>query len=126
MKLPKKAHYGVMLVLYTNKNKRTTIEKAARDLKLSKHLLEQVARQLRVHGILKSYKGPNGGYEVIGEPEVGTVLNILKSDSLISAFEFRDYVKGTEEQGIFARFIVDMESAWEPLFKKKVTELKSL
>jgi DNA-binding IscR family transcriptional regulator len=74
MKLNKEAQYALLLAFYLVRSGRTTIESVSDSLGLSYTFLQRIANKMRKYGVLTSTKGPNGGYELNGEPTVRDVL----------------------------------------------------
>jgi Rrf2 family protein len=86
MKLGMKAQYGVLFVLFLHQqgpDTTTRTYEAARTLDLSTAFLEQVARQLRLAGIIRSVRGPGGGYQLIGMPTIGQVLEAVGVEPIL-------------------------------------------
>jgi len=73
----KKVQYGMLLTLYLSRAGRSKADAIAGTLGLSRSFLDQVARKLRQAGVIKSAKGPGGGYELVGEPTVKDVFRAL-------------------------------------------------
>lgn len=80
MKVSKKARYGlralVDLAVHIQECPVPLVEIAKRQ-EMSLNYLEQVFHSLRRAGIVKSMKGPKGGYSLEKEPELITVEEIL-------------------------------------------------
>jgi hypothetical protein len=74
MKLNKKQHNGLLLVLYIARAGRCTLTEASEQLGLTEPFLRQIANTLRFSGIIHAVRGPGGGYELVGEPTIGQVL----------------------------------------------------
>lgn len=87
MKLGKKAQYAILLVLYLARTGRARTVDAAESLSLSSHFLEQVARKLRQAGIIKSVRGPGGGYELLINPSVGQILESVSVQPVLTPSE---------------------------------------
>jgi DNA-binding IscR family transcriptional regulator len=68
---------AMLLVLYGSRSGRFTLSDVAVEFGLSKPFLEQVARRLRIAGIMKSFQGAAGGYEVVGSPTGMEVLEAM-------------------------------------------------
>ena len=62
MKTTKTVEYGILLLRSLNTAKATTLATVTAKHNISLHFMEQVARKLRVAGIIKSLRGPGGGY----------------------------------------------------------------
>jgi Rrf2 family protein len=54
-------------------------ETLSNQLSIPKSFLAKILQSLAKHGILKSYKGVNGGFALIQKPEEITMLNIMSS-----------------------------------------------
>lgn len=64
MRVNKDVEYGLLLGFYLARAGRGTLETVALNLGLSVAFLGQVARKLRQAGVIKSVRGPGGGYEL--------------------------------------------------------------
>jgi DNA-binding IscR family transcriptional regulator len=82
MKLSKKVQYALLFVLHLDCVTRARTSSAAAALGLSVNFLEQVARKLRIAGLVKSVRGPGGGYELVGNVTIAQVLAAMN----VSAF----------------------------------------
>ena len=71
MKLSSRADYAAkaMLELSINPNRPVTLAYLARLQDISISYLEQIFAQLRKHGLVKSVRGPGGGYVLAGSPD---------------------------------------------------------
>lgn len=74
MKLNKAYQNAILLTLYADRAGRCTLSQVSETQGVSLHFLEQIARKLRKAGVLQSFRGPGGGYEVDGNP---TVLDVI-------------------------------------------------
>lgn len=97
MKINKKMQYGILLCLYLDRSGRTTMDNAAENLGVSKAFLDQIARNLRLSGLVKSTRGPGGGYELAGDPCVHEVFEALDPIRLISTKQATKYKYGPPE-----------------------------
>lgn len=84
MKISKHLEYGFLFTLYVCRAGRATTEVAAQTLNLSHQMLQQIARRLKVAGVMKSIRGPGGGYEVVGEPTVLDLFNALQPVKVVA------------------------------------------
>lgn len=86
MKLTKKVQYGLLLTTYLTRTGFSNLKDAASNLGLSVTFLEQVARQLRLSGIISVKRGPGGGYELNRDLDVtvGDVVRALGSTAFLS------------------------------------------
>lgn len=126
MRLNKKLQYGFLLALYLNRSGRATIENAAINLRLSRSFLEQVARTLRIKGILASSRGSSGGYTLIGDPTVQTIFQALSPVSLLSEAELTNYSRGDTEHRAFAFFISNMNYDLAPSLRATIGQVNSI
>lgn len=120
MKLTKKVQYGILLALYITRSGRVTIEGAAEGLGLPAPFLFQIARRLNKHGVIKSFRGPKGGYELIGDPSVNDVFNALSSVALLTKNEMLSYKVGHPEHRAFAQYVTSLGMGLYPLLTRKV------
>lgn len=120
MRLNKKVQYGILFTLYIIRAGRVTIDAASDNLKLSKSFLEQVARLLRVKGVIKSIRGPNGGYEIEGEPTILDVVNALDPVKLLNADEIDTYAHGEHEHRALVQYAFTLNRGLMPLLRQKV------
>lgn len=85
MRLNKKSQAALLLGLYLSRSGRTNLKNVSDTLGISVHFLEQIARKMRIAGILKSTKGPGGGYELIGDNiSIGQILKAVDNPPIIS------------------------------------------
>ncbi len=123
MKLNKDVQYGFLLTMYLARAGRSNIYSIADNLGMSSTFLSQVARKLRVAGVIKSSRGPGGGYELNGRPTVGAVFSALMDTPLfIEKDEMTELSKGEVEERAFAHLIRHMGSALSPVFNMPVAD----
>lgn len=120
MRLNKKVQYGLLFALYIVRGGRVTVEAAADSLGLSKSFLEQVARLLRIKGIVCSIRGPSGGFEIVGEPTVLDILNALDPIAVLSKEEAAQYTYGTHEHRALLQFAVKLNRIMTPTLRQKI------
>ena len=73
---------GIQACLYLVKNYDDSfipIKEIAKETELSYHFLGKILQTLTKAGILKSYKGPNGGVELIKSPSEISLFDIIKA-----------------------------------------------
>lgn len=87
MKFNQKLQYGILLGLYLTRAGRATVGVIAEELNLSKSLLEQVAAKLSSEGIVKSVKGPGGGYELGNNVTLCDLVDALQPFVIYQAHE---------------------------------------
>ncbi len=83
MKISTRAHYGLRAVIAIAKlagqGGPVSVNDVAQTENLSNTYLEQLVSKLRRAGILRSYRGARGGYEMLRDPDDLTVAEVLKA-----------------------------------------------
>lgn len=82
MRLSTKSRYGLRAlfdIAYNCGNRPAQIQDISRRQQISPRYLEQIFQSLKRAGILKSKRGPQGGYCLARKPEEITVLEILNA-----------------------------------------------
>jgi Rrf2 family transcriptional regulator, iron-sulfur cluster assembly transcription factor len=82
MKLSTKSRYGLRAlfdIAYNSGMQPTQIQDISRRQEISPRYLEQIFQSLKKKGILKSKRGPQGGYCLAKPPEAITVNDVLKA-----------------------------------------------
>lgn len=82
MRLSTKSRYGLRAlfdIAYNCGNTPAQIQDISRRQQISPRYLEQIFQSLKKAGILKSKRGPQGGYCLARKPEDITVLDILNA-----------------------------------------------
>lgn len=125
MRLNRKLQYGLLMVFYLGRSGRATTSAVSQNLDLSKDFLEQVARQLRIGGVIKSVRGSSGGYELVGSPQVGRVFAALNDAPFLTVPEDEGYRRGETEHRSLVRLIDDFYFALYPVFDRKVKDVVS-
>jgi Rrf2 family protein len=80
MRLSTKSRYGLRAlfdIAYNCGNMPAQIQDISRRQQISPRYLEQIFQNLKRAGILKSKRGPQGGYSLAKKPEEITVLEVL-------------------------------------------------
>src|SRR5437763_12461470 len=95
MKLSSKGRYGVQAVFdlaYHNSGKAAQIKDICDRQSIPARFLEQVFRDLKKAGIVRSKRGPRGGYELaqpVPELRVGDVVRAIEGPPGLGAAELR-------------------------------------
>lgn len=90
MLLNKTSEYGIRAMLYlaqAGSNGYISAGDIGRQLDISSHFLTKIMQQLTAAGLVKSYRGPNGGLALARDPESISVRDVyvaLEGDSLFS------------------------------------------
>src|SRR6516165_3725847 len=82
MRLSTKSRYGVRAlfdIAYNSGNLPAQIQDISRRQDISPRYLEQIFQKLKKKGILKSKRGPQGGYYLARRPEEITVRDIIQA-----------------------------------------------
>lgn len=83
MKLSTRAHYGLRAVVaiakLSSSGEPVSVSDVAKVEDLSDTYLEQLMSKLRRAGILRSYRGARGGYELAKDPDDITIADILEA-----------------------------------------------
>ncbi|MGE0157272.1 MAG: Rrf2 family transcriptional regulator [Geobacter sp.] len=82
MRLSTKSRYGLRAlfdIAYNGNGSPSQIQDISRRQEISPRYLEQIFQSLKKAGILKSKRGPQGGYALARKPEQITVLEIIKA-----------------------------------------------
>lgn len=123
MRLSKQTQYGILLVLYLSHAGRATSKSASEGLSLSKAFVDQVARKLRLAGLIKSVRGYGGGYEVVGAPTVQDVISSLSNIYFLNKQEAAKYAIGSPEERAFVNFCKNLQLAISPTLRRKVANV---
>lgn len=104
MNLSKKSRYGITalidLAVYS-RNQCVQLSSIAERNKISVKYLEQIFSGLRRAGLVKSIKGPQGGYLLAKSPESITVADVIYAlDGSYLLEDERSVVSGADEKGI--------------------------
>ena len=70
MLFTKASEYALLsLILISQKSSPVDVDTISNELKISKSFLAKILQNLAKDGVLKSFKGANGGFALNGEPE---------------------------------------------------------
>lgn len=118
MKLTKQVQYGVLFCLYLTRAGRASVDGVSKSLGLSVTFLQQVTRKLCTVGLIKSVRGPGGGYELVGNPTVGDVFDALSPIQLVTAKDSDTFARGEAEGRAFLGWVNNLSVVMNPLFKR--------
>ncbi|QFR42983.1 Rrf2 family transcriptional regulator [Sulfurimonas sp. CVO] len=80
MLITRASEYAILsLIVLSKASSPMDSETLSNQLSIPKSFLAKILQSLAKHGILKSYKGVNGGFALIQKPEEITMLNIMSS-----------------------------------------------
>lgn len=87
----RKSDYGLRALIFLSERRETgpvTLSEIAERLMIPKAFLSKILQQLAKRGIVKSLKGPAGGFVLAGEPKALTVRDIITEiDGPMRVFE---------------------------------------
>lgn len=111
MKLTNRSIYALLLVSYIGRRTgRVRLFDASEELNIDLNFLEQIARQLRVAGILKCTKGPGGGCELaVANPLTGDVLAAVGVVALVNPTTYNQLSTGSPEALTVLKLISTMQ-----------------
>ena len=132
MNLSKKSRYGITalidLAVYA-KDQCVQLSSIAERNNISVKYLEQIFSSLRKAGLVRSVKGPQGGYLLAKSPESITVADVIYAlDGSYLLEDERSVVSGTDEKGIstaIQKLLIDQMNDQTDKLLKQLT-LKTL
>jgi len=126
MQLTTKSKYAVRALVYMlqcTKGNPVQIREIAESEKISKQYIEQLFMKLRRSGIIKSLRGPSGGYVFSQKPENISIGDIVRSVEGPISFSLCD----SKDKGICARLgICKSYPLWKKINKKVENVLDSI
>ncbi len=90
MKLSTRGRYGLRAICYIAENQNKgfiPVSEISENLNLSENYLEQLVRMLKKDGLIKSSRGPKGGYKInndLNNITIGQILRSLEGDMTTS------------------------------------------
>lgn len=90
MKLSTRGRYGLRAICYIAENQDkgyVSVSEISNKLNLSENYLEQLVRMLKNEGLIKSSRGPKGGYKInrdFDDISIGEILRTLEGDITMS------------------------------------------
>ena len=123
MRINRELQYGLLFVIYLSRSGRSTIDTVSQNISVPKSFLEQIARTLRIAGLIKATRGPSGGYELIGQPTMLDVFTALNQVALLSPQEMSGYKHGALEHRAMARMVEDMCFSLAPVLNRSVKDV---
>ncbi len=119
----KDIQYVLLFCLYIVRGGRVTVDIAAKNLDISLPFLQQIARKLKLGGVVRSVRGPGGGYELIGEPTVEDVFKALSPVEILSTKDVLKYSKGEIEHRVLVNLGRSIHSAMRLVLKRKIKDV---
>lgn len=112
MRFNQKSQYAVLFALYLAKTERARISDAAEALGLAQTFLEQIARKLRIAGIITVVRGPGGGCSLNGNPTLLDVVKAVEPLDLVPNSELHN-TTDKPERTAFKHIVKSMQAAIE-------------
>ncbi len=126
MQINKRLQYGLLLSLYLSRAGRAKLEDIAINLKLSRSFLEQVAKKLRISGVLFSFKGPGGGYELKEDARMVDIFSALSPFHMLTKKESWAYAAGEPEMRALENYAKNLESTAYVVLRRKVKDVMNV
>lgn len=106
------SEYALLALIYINdKEKPQDVETMATELEISRSFLAKILQILAKDGLLKSYKGANGGFLLAKKPEDYTLKEIIDSAEKrqVSIFECSQGVCPTNKKCYILPVLKDLQ-----------------
>lgn len=116
---------ALLIVLYLCRAGRARLQDIALGLNISLAFMRGVATKLRQGRVIKSIKGPGGGYEVNNDPSVRDVFEAMSPVFIMSQGDLNRYTKGHSEYRALALTATSFQSIFGPLMRRKVRNLNN-
>lgn len=123
MTINKNLQYAILFMFYLHRAGRANVETAAENLNIPLEFLQQLSRVLRISGIVKSFRGPGGGYEIVGEPTFEDVFDALDPIEIIKGKDHIKYATGEAEHRSLLNFAGGLRSSMKLILKRKIKDL---
>ena len=132
--LSKRAKYAIKTLIYLNNQGDSTAVSAkviAENEKIPYKFLENILRELRQHRILKSERGPEGGYKFLKSPEAIKIADVIRivdgPIALIPCVSENFYEKCSEcideETCRIRRLFGEVRQVMLPILEQSIAEL---
>lgn len=123
MKVSTRGHYGLRAVVAIARMAKdgapVSVSDVAESENISDTYLEQLVSRLRRAGILRSYRGAHGGYELLRDPDTVTVSEILQAAGERIIFPDEPKTEGASGHGIAAQaFWNDMKAVVDKMMEE--------
>ena len=120
MRLNKDLQYAILVVAYICRSGRASTHGMAEGLVIPHAYLQQIAYKLKKVGILKSIRGPGGGFELVGDP---TVKQVFAAFTPIEDVRAAWSYPKTHEGRTLAHLVESLHFAWKPIMNTKIRTL---
>lgn len=98
MKFDRESILGILICLYLTRSGRTNMKNIADNLSYSQDFLQKIAAKLRKKKIVASKKGPKGGYELVGNPTILSIVQAVKGYHFVTLRQRTELSFGEFEQ----------------------------
>jgi Rrf2 family transcriptional regulator, iron-sulfur cluster assembly transcription factor len=127
MKLTSRGRYALqaMLDLVQNSNgKAVRLKDISTRQNISLFFLEQLFRQLRQSGVVKSVRGPGGGYVLVKAPSETTVGSVLSGVKEVTdyATKIKSVENASKEHSAMVKVAGDLSSSVRSVLDKPLTQ----
>ena len=119
MCLNKCTQNGILLALYLQRSGRAQLLEISKELGISEDFLYQVAHKMKKHGLLVSYRGRNGGYELSGNLKIKDIFNALNP----YLKNKRTVIGPQSEIRALAKYVRSLRSGLTPLLNKTIKQV---
>jgi Rrf2 family protein len=123
LRINKKLQYGLLFVIYLSRSGRSTVDIVSKNISVPKNFLEQIARQLRLSGVIRSIRGPSGGYELNTNCTIGDVFAALKQDKLLDPRDMAVLKRGQLEHRALAMAVQDLYFAQAQVLTRRIVDV---
>lgn len=107
------SEYALLALIYiSDKEKPQDVETMATELEISRSFLAKILQILAKDGLLKSYKGANGGFTLAKKPEKYTLKEIIDSAEKrqVSIFECSQGICPTNKKCYILPVLKDLQA----------------
>lgn len=124
MKFNKDIQIAILFTTYLSRSGRADLETIAENLSISLSFLEQIARKLRIGNVVKSIRGPGGGYELVDDSTIQHIFNAINPIALIASEDVTSYfLLGEVEHRTLVNFSKTIVQALRPVLKRKIKDI---
>lgn len=102
MKFNKNTQYALLLSLYLCRAGRAKVSDIAAELALSPSLLASVANKMRREGVIRSFRGPGGGFELVNKDVSIAEASMVGDTPLIKPRDAKKYARSIEGRALIA------------------------
>jgi len=121
MRINKSQQYGLLLACYLDRAGKAKLNEIARVCNLHLPFLEQVARKMKLKGIVSATRGPDGGYTLAQSVTVLQVFAAMGPVRLLHKEELDAYKKNyTTEERVLIEFLGTIGGALLPHLRRTI------